>query len=405
MSKRIFTKDFTLQEPISPEALRAATSIMESGRLFRYNTLPGEAGEASLLETEFAAWMGKKYCLACTSCGSSMYLALKSAGIGPGDVVLCNAFTLAPVPGALHNSGAEVIFVESEEANYTVDLHDLEEKAVRHKAKYLLLSHMRGHIVDMDALMALCERLSLFLIEDCAHTMGASWNGRRSGSFGHIACFSTQTYKHLNSGEGGLLITDDDEIMARAIIYSGSYMLYERHISRPSPEVFRRVRLETPNYSSRMDNLRASLLRVQLRDLDRQCERWNERYKILEASLTDVPCIILPQRPQKEHYVGSSIQFRLEDVTSEQLQLFLDRTAKRGVQIKWFGDEEPVGFTSSYRTWRFLVPEQKLPKTDAMLATMCDIRIPLTFSLADCEDIGAIIAEEARDIFTTGNHQ
>ena len=88
---------------------------------------------------------------------------------------------------------------------------------------------MRGHLCDMERLDSIVRQNNLILIEDCAHTMGAAWNGRKSGNFGLAGCFSTQTYKHLNSGEGGLLTSDDPEFMARAIIMSGSYMLYERH--------------------------------------------------------------------------------------------------------------------------------------------------------------------------------
>ncbi len=99
--KKRFTKDFTLQEPINDRGIEKALAILKSGKIHRYNVEPGEKGEAALLEEEFAAYMGKKYCLSCASCGSAMYLALKSAGVKPKDKVLCNAYTLAPVPGAI----------------------------------------------------------------------------------------------------------------------------------------------------------------------------------------------------------------------------------------------------------------------------------------------------------------
>ena len=97
---------------------------------------------------------------------------------------------------------------------------------------------MRGHLCDMDRLVPICDRRGVALIEDCAHTMGATWRGRRSGSFGLAGCFSTQTYKHMNSGEGGLLVSDDAEFMARATILSGSYMLYARHGAGPERRHF-----------------------------------------------------------------------------------------------------------------------------------------------------------------------
>ena len=113
-------------------------------------------------------------------------------------------YTLAPVPGSISNAGGEPIFIEINE-NLVLDLEDLSRKAISSKARFLLISHMRGHLVDMNKLMQIVEDNGLILIEDCAHTMGAKWGDKRSGNFGLAGCFSTQTYKHLNSGEGGLL--------------------------------------------------------------------------------------------------------------------------------------------------------------------------------------------------------
>jgi dTDP-4-amino-4,6-dideoxygalactose transaminase len=394
-----FTKDFTLQEPIGDEGIDKALAILRSGKLHRYNVDPEEKGEAALLEEEFAAYMGKKYCLACASCGSAMYLALKSAGVRAGDTVLCNAYTLAPVPGAIENSGATIELVDIVD-DYTIDLDDLDQKAKAGDARWLMLSHMRGHITDMERLMQICEARDLFLIEDCAHTMGATWNGKKSGAFGEVACFSTQTYKHMNSGEGGLLVTDDPDLIARAILYSGSYMLYERHTSRPAMEVFEGIKTMVPNYSSRMDNLRAAILRPQLKTLDAQCERWNKRYRILEQGLAGIDGITCPRRDPREQYVGSSIQFSLTGQDEETIRAFLAECLKWGVELKWFGNKEPVGFTSAYDSWRYFDPLPHLPNTKRILAVMCDMRIPLTFSEEDCRHILEIIKAVSSKLVT-----
>ena len=397
--RKTFRKDFTRQEAIPEEGMKRAIEIMQSGKLHRYNVGQGEIGEAALLEKEFAEYMGAKYCLACASCGSAMYLALKCIGVKPGDKVLCNAFTLAPVPGAIENSGAVVELVEITE-DYTIDLEDLEKKARESQAKFFLISHMRGHIANMGHVLEICERNGLQLIEDCAHTMGATWDGRKSGSFGRIGCFSTQTYKHINSGEGGLLVTDDEEVIAKAIIYSGSYMLYEKHVSRPSLEVFDRFKLLTPNYSCRMDNLRAALLRPQLTVLDQRCERWNERYRLLEERLRGIAGIMCPTRDSREGYVGSSIQFSLPGIEESKIRRFLQANEERGVHIKWFGHVEPVGFTSAYQSWKYFGALPDLPKSNLVLAKLCDMRIPLTFELEDCSRIADIIAETAQEILS-----
>lgn len=392
VQKTVFTKEFTRQESIPEEGIKRAVELLRSGRLHRYNTGPDERSDVALLEKEFADYVGTKYCAALSSCGSAIYVALRCAGVKPGDRVLSNAFTLAPVPGAIANAGAEPVFVECA-GDYTIDLRDLDEKAGSSGARYLLLSHMRGHIVDMDQISGIADKYGLCLIEDCAHTMGAQWGDRNTGTFGKIGCFSTQTYKHMNSGEGGLLVTDDQDIIAQAILYSGSYMLYHTHISRPPLEVFERYKKIIPNFSLRMSNLQAALLRPQLKALDKQVARWNERYHTLENELNTIHHIVVPKRHPKEHFVGSSLQFTLKDLTRDQMERFLEECASRGVEIKWFGWKEPKGYTSSFESWRYISYIPALSKTKQVLDCMCDLRIPLTFSIEDCKTIATVVRE------------
>jgi len=247
-----FTGSFTQQEPIPEDAIEAAIAVMRHGRLHRYNTAPGEVPEVALLEQEFAEAMGARYALAVASGGYALGCALRAVQVAPGEAVLTNAFTLAPVPGAIASLGARPVFVETL-ADLTIDMDHLAVQARASGARVLMLSHMRGHICDMDRLVALCADLGLTLIEDCAHTMGARWRGTQSGQHGAVACYSTQTYKHLNSGEGGFLTTDDADLMARAVMLSGSYMLYARHRAAPPPEAFDGLRWTTPNTSGRLD--------------------------------------------------------------------------------------------------------------------------------------------------------
>ncbi|MEM7498588.1 MAG: aminotransferase class I/II-fold pyridoxal phosphate-dependent enzyme [Pseudomonadota bacterium] len=389
-----FRKPFTQQEPISEAAIARAVEVMRSGRLHRYNALEGEIAEAALLEESYADWQGARYCLACASGGYALRVALLAAGLRPGEPVLANAYTLAPVPGAIHGAGGVPVFVEIGR-DWRIDPADLDAKAAASGARFLMLSHMRGHIADMDAVTAICEARGIAMVEDCAHTMGAAWGGKRSGNFGRVAAFSTQTYKHLNSGEGGILTTDDAEIAARAIVTSGSYMLYERHRARPPAEVFERIRLDTPNYSGRMDNLRAAILRAELPLLDGRIARWNALYAAMEEALADAPGIEVVPIPERETHVGSSFQFHATGPGTAGMPAFLLACARRGVELKWFGAEAPAGFTSRFDSWRYLGAPQALPRTLETLATTVDLRLPLTFGVEDCRTIAAIIAEEA----------
>ena len=386
----VFKGNFTQQEPIPEEGIAAALDVLRHGRLHRYNTKAGELAETALLEQEFAAYTGAKYCLAVASGGYAMSTALRAVGVKPGDRVLSNAFTLAPVPGAIASVGAEPVFVGVTEA-LTIDLDDLAAKAGQ--AKVLLLSHMRGHVCDMDRLMAICDAAGVTVIEDCAHTMGAAWAGVPSGRHGAVGCYSCQTYKHMNSGEGGFLVTDDPDIAARAVILSGSYMLYERHLAAPPREAFEKVKYVTPNISGRMDNLRAAILRPQLRALDAQVDRWNDRYRALEEGLRGTPGLTVIERPEAERYVGSSFQFLLLDWAGDRVAEVVRRCAGRGVELKWFGAAEPVAFTSRYDSWRY-VDAPPMPASDRVLAGILDMRVPLTFTLDDCALIARIIRAE-----------
>jgi dTDP-4-amino-4,6-dideoxygalactose transaminase len=392
MEKPVFTGKFTQQEPIPEAGIEAAVAVLRSGRLHRYNLIGEEEGEVSALEREFAGFVGSKYALAVASGGYAMGCALRALGVGPGDKVLSNGFTLAPVPGAIASVGAEPVFVETNEA-LTIDLDDLAAKAEASGAKVLLLSHMRGHICDMERLMEVAAIHGLQVIEDCAHTMGAAWKGVPSGRHGVIGCYSTQTYKHMNSGEGGLLVSDDPDVMARAVMLSGSYMLFGRHSVGPSVDRFENVKYETPNVSGRMDHLRAAILRPQLADLPAQVARWNALYRTVEEGLRNTPGLKIIERPPQESIVGSSIQFLLPGWSADAVRALVKACAARGVELKWFGAAEPVAFTSRYDSWRY-APAQRLPKTDAILAGLIDMRLPLTFSEADARLIASIIRDE-----------
>lgn len=392
MPKLHFKKPFTQQEAIPEAAKKRVMELLDSGRLHRYNTVGDEWSEAALLEQSFAQYQGRKYCLACTSGGYGLHIALRAMGLQAGDEVLTNAYTLAPVPGAIFAAGGKPVLVEIGE-DYHLDLADLEAKAKSSNAKILLLSLMRGHIPNMEKLMALCNKLGLQVLEDCAHTMGGAWEGKKSGNFGQVAAFSLQTYKHLNTGEGGLVVTDDAMIAARLIMHSGSYMLYERHGAAPKPEVFENIRLTSANMSGRMDNIRAAIGLSQMPGLDANCARWNSRYAILHKTIAAVAGLDIPLRDDRESFVGSSLQFRPTSLSLAQIPAFIEACAVQGVELKWFGDDKPKAFTSRYDSWHYIDPMPHLPNTLKALEKTLDLRVPLTFNDEDCYLIGAVIEQ------------
>lgn len=388
--------DLSAPAAIPEQAIEDAVALMRTGRLHRYGEYAGAEPHVALLEKAYAEYVGTRYCVGINSGGCAIFLGLKVAGVKPGDKVLVNAFNLAPVPGAIEHTGAESILVEID-PDFCIDLDDLEQKAASSAAKVLLITHMRGHIADMDKVTEICRRHQLKLVEDCAHTMGAKWRGKFTGTFGEVGCFSTQTFKHINSGEGGLLVTDDDEMAASAILYSGSYMLYDQHRSSPPLEVFDRLKKQTPNFSMRMSNLVACLLRVQLKEMPARGERWNAIYRNLENRLNTIAGISVPERHADEEFVASSIQFHITGLDSELIRQFADQCTDRGVAIKWFGRDEPMGYTSQYHHWQYIKP-QNLPDTRQVLRTTCDMRIPLSLTDQDCAAIEQIIRQQIESI-------
>jgi dTDP-4-amino-4,6-dideoxygalactose transaminase len=373
------------QPPLIPLAAQVALEgVLESGRLHRYGEKQAGPSPVAELERAFAALIGRKYAVALNSCGSAMFLALKGAGVRAGDPVLMNAFTLGPVLGALDHIGAQPVAVEITE-DLVIDLSDLRAKATASGARVLLISHMRGHVADMDALMTLCAELGVAVVEDCAHTLGASWGGVPTGRFGLAGCFSFQSAKHVNAGEGGVLVTDDPDLAARAILHSGSYMLYDQNGTVPPADVMSRWRDLCGNYSLRMSNLVAALALPQLAMLPERVADWNRSHDYLAARLADAG-FILPKRGARESYAQSSIQFRVAGADADQMARFVAAARAGGVMVKWFGTPQPEGYTSAPPHWAG-VAATEVPRACALQETLCDIRIPLGLRAQDCDAV------------------
>ncbi len=391
------TRDLTEPEPIPEAGIARAVELMRSGRLFRYGEMGADQLDVSLLEQEFAAFVGRNYCVAVNSGGGALFLALKVLGVQPGDPVLVNGFTLAPVPGAILHAAARPVIVEIGR-DYVIDTQDLRDKAQASGAKVLMLSHMRGHLADMDAVIAVADELGLAVLEDCAHALCASWKGKAIGSFGVAAAFSAQTYKHLNAGEGGFLVMDDAAMAARAIVHSGSYMLHGQHLSSPGPEALAAVSADTANFSMRMSALSAALLRPQLAELPRRARRWNIIHDRIAAGLRRSQHVHLPERGGGQVFSATSIQFSVLGLASVEIEAFLTMSKARGLPIKWFGADGQAGFTSAPRHWRYAGDQGTLEKTHAVLAGLCDIRTPVTLTDAECDLIATIVRESIESV-------
>ena len=374
---------------IPPEAISQVQDLLAGGRLHRYAERPSGESPVARLERAFADLIGRCFAVALNSCGSAMFLALRGAGVAPGDPVLMNAFTLGPVPGAVDHAGARPVLVEITD-DLTIDLDDLRTKARSSGARHLLLSHMRGHVCDMDALAALCAEEGLLMVEDCAHTLGAFWAGRPTGAYGIAGCFSFQSSKHVNAGEGGMLVTDDPDLAAQAILHSGSYMLYDQNGNVPAADVMARWKDRCANYSLRMSNLVALLALAQLPLIPARVADWNASHDRIADRLGTHPAVALPLRPAAEAYAQSSIQFRLPGAGPDEMARFVAAAREAGVMVKWFGVAEAEGYTSAPAHWAGADPSS-VPRACAIQKTLCDVRIPLGLSPEVCDRVADIL--------------
>ena len=374
---------------LSEMALENANSVLQSGQLFRYGENKSDGQFVAKLEIEFAKYHGTKFSVAVNSGGSAMYVALLAAGVTRQDVVLLNSFTLAPVPGALENIGCNIELVEINE-NLTVDVNDLENKIKLYRPKAFLLSHMRGHFGNLEEIQRLCEEHRVLLIEDCAHTLGGEWDGKKTGTFGIAGCFSLQTYKQINAGEGGIIITDDEDLAAKAILYSGSYGLHHQNGNAPSREVFAKYEGMIPNFSLRLNELAAAVSLPQLGSLESINNKWNNVYSTIQNHLQHEN-IRFPEINPNVKQAPTSIQFFL-DFPAERIVEILKKCENKGLKIKWFGAQNAIGFTSTYKHWTYINNED-LSQTDKLLAKLCDIRLPSTLTSRDCETICSILLE------------
>jgi dTDP-4-amino-4,6-dideoxygalactose transaminase len=376
-------------EPI-PEAARAEIDrLLSTGDLFRY-TAP-EGAPVALLEQEFADLLGARYALAVSSCSAALFLALKALDLPRGARVLIPAFTFAAVPSSVVHAECVPVLVEVG-ANYRVDLADFEAKLA--DAQAVMISHMRGHTSDMDAIMALCDARGIPVVEDAAHSLGTVWKGRKIGTMGKIGCFSFQSYKLVNAGEGGIMVTDDPELAARAVIMSGAYeQNWKKHPGLQNS--FGHWQNKLPLYNLRMQNLSAAVIRPQLPEVARRVQQGRTNHDWVAARLNQSPFLTVPPALPGEDRAPDSIQFNLTgDWTDDQALEFQATAKRRGVTVQIFGLSE--GNARAFWNWQFLGDPPDLPQTRAMLMRACDVRLPTRLTEADLDFIATAITDAAQ---------
>lgn len=275
-SQRIPILDLTPEIELLWDELNAAFQrVLRSGQFIG-------GPEVEAFERETADYLGTKHAIGVNSGTDALVIGLRALGIGPGDEVITTPFSFFATAESISNVGAKPVFVDIDERSFNID-PTLIEPAITQRTKAIMPVHLFGRPADMDAILDIAERHHLEVIEDCAQSFGARYQGRQTGTLGHVGAYSFFPTKNLGGfGDGGLIATDDDHValIARKLRSHGSIKKYQN---------------EMLGYNSRLDALQAALLRVKLPHVD----AWNEgRRRVAhayDAVLGRVPGLRTPE--------------------------------------------------------------------------------------------------------------
>ena len=368
-------------------------NVMASAQLFRYGDTSGGPSEAALLEKEMAEYLGVKYALAVNSASSAIFLALAASGVVPGDKVLTSAFTFTAVPGAIMHAYAQPVLVESDRA-FHLDLDDLRQR-ITPETKALVLSHMRGHVSDLDTISEICQENEIFLIEDAAHSLGVGWGDQLTGTVGDAGCFSFQSNKIINAGEGGLLVSNHEEFMVKAVILSGAFEdHWKEHFIESS--YFEKYARRLPKYNFRMNNLSAAIVRSQIDLIAVKRERYLYNHRMLVKGLSENSYLEIPERLPKEQPAPNTLQIRLKGMSEAQKIAFSNQLKAMGLKHAIFGLDP--GNDRAFWNWEYLeISPDCYPQTVDLLMNTCDVKTPYEWEKDDIDRVIKCILVAVRE--------
>ncbi len=256
---------------------KALNTVLWSGRWFR-----GRGKQVDRFEAAYAKLIGTKHCLATANGTSALFTSLSALGVGPGDEVILPPYTFVACVNVILLCHAVPVFVDTDRETFQIDAGKI-EAAITDRTRAIMPVHLGGNTFDVDAVLAIARKHKLAVVEDSCQAHMAEWKGRRTGSFGTTGCFSFQASKNLNSGEGGALLTDDDELAERAYTFHNNSRGKVRH-SYDFSYSYRGTNV-------RMTEFQAALLMAQMKRLEAQTGRRSENGAYLTSLLREIPGI------------------------------------------------------------------------------------------------------------------
>ena len=238
-------------------------------------------------ESNIASFLGVDYAIGLNSGTDALYLSLISAGLGSGDEVITVAHTFVATVAVIVHCGARPILVDVGE-DFNMDVEQV-EKAISPQTKAIIPVHLNGRLCDMEKLMSIASKHNLIVIEDAAQALGASFDGKKAGSFGLTGCFSFYPAKILGgAGDGGIVVTNDKKLAEKISL------LRDHGQQKTTGDIL------CYGFNSRLDNLQAAILSVKLKYLPEWIERRRELAMLYEKGLSDLPQIQTPPPPQSQ---------------------------------------------------------------------------------------------------------
>lgn len=286
---------------VGQEELDALRRVIESKNLFRYYGVGEGPTEVASFEREFAELMGREHALLVNAGSSALICALIGAGVGEGDEVIVPAYTWNATPNAVLASRALPVLAEVDES-LTLDPEDVERR-ITARTRAILPVHMRGAPAAMDALTQLAAKYGLALIEDVCQAAGATFQGRRLGSFGDAAAFSLQFNKIITTGEGGVLVSDRDDLYDLALDVHDCANSVRRGVGLP----------KFAGYNFRASELMGAMARVQLSRLDDLIRRMRVNHARLVSQVASLPGLTLRRANDEDGDAGIALIAFAED--------------------------------------------------------------------------------------------
>ena len=312
---------------LSGNELKYVTECVETG------WISSEGSYVSRFESEFAQYVNRNYGIAVANGSAALDIAVKALGLGKGDEVIMPTFTIISPAQSLVTAGAVPVLVDSDPITWNMDVTQIEAK-ITSKTKAILVVHIYGLPVDMDAILNLCQKYNLKLIEDAAEMHGQTYNGKMCGSFGDISIFSFYPNKHITTGEGGMIVCNDDKIADQCKKLRNLAFELEG----------RRFVHHELGWNYRMTNLQAALGVAQLEKIEYHIQRKKEIGKLYRESLEDLKGFQLPLK-KTEYAENIYWVFGLvaENEAQQEAMVKKLRDAKIGTRpFFWCMHEQPV---------------------------------------------------------------